>query len=135
MSAHQNLIIYAGQGFDATTCQWTWRETVGGPPFDLTGYSARAMIRPTLTDVATPLADWTAANGKIVLGGAAGTIALIVPASETSALWSDTLPQYGPINGRAAYRLGFWDLELVPPTAAVRRLMQGEVFILPEVTR
>jgi hypothetical protein len=93
------------------------------------------MIRPTLTDVATPLADWTTANGKIVLGGAAGTIALVVPASETSALWSNTLPQYGPINGRAAYRLGFWDLELVPPTAAVRRLMQGEVFILPEVTR
>ena len=139
MAGESNLIIYAGQGLDATTCQWRWliKETHldPGTPVDLTGYTARAMIRSTLTQVGAPLATWTTENGKIFLGGVAGTFGLSVGDLETSALWSSALAPHGTVNGRAAFLLGHWDFELVPPTAAVRRLLQGLAIIVPEVTR
>lgn len=138
MAGQYNLILLAGQGLDATTCQWRWsiRDNAGVlTPVDLTGYAARAQIRSSITASGAPLADWTTANGKIILGGAAGTITPVVADTETRDLWSASLTQCGLHKGRPAYRLGYWDLELVPPSAAVRRFLQGECWIVPEVTR
>lgn len=133
MTGQDNLILLAGQGLDGTTLYWRW--LIDDVPVNLTGYAARAQIRSTLTATGAPLADWTTGNGKIVLGGALGTITPIVSDAETSDLWVEGLPECGRYKGRRAYRLGYWDLELVPPSAAVRRFLQGECWIVPEVTR
>ena len=132
MSAEDNLIIYAGEGFDATTLQYGWE--IDGVAVNLTGYTARAQIR-TAFNSATSLASWTTENGKIVLGGALGTVTLVVSDTETAALWVAGLALCGRIDGRGAYMLGYFDLELIPPSSAVRRFIQGEAWIIPEATQ
>lgn len=133
MAGQYNLILLAGQGLDATTLQWRW--SIDGVLMNLTGYTGRMQIRSTLTATGAPLADWNTTNGKLVLGGAAGTITPVVPDSETTSLWNASLAQIGRYKGRPAYLLGYYDVELVPPSAAVRRFLQGEAWIVPEVTR
>ena len=132
MSAEDNLIIYAGEGFDGTTLQYGWE--IDSIPVNLTGYTARAQIRTAFNSV-TSLASWTTENGKIVLGGALGTVTLVVPSTETSALWVAGLPLCGRVDGRSAYLLGYFDIELIPPSAAVRRFVHGEAWIIPEATQ
>jgi len=134
MTAKYDLTILAGQGFDASNLYFTWETTAG--PVDLTGYTARAQIRSSFAVGSPSLADWTTENGKLLLGGTLGTVTIVVPATETTALWVDGLPVYkSQYLGRARYVLGYWDIELISPTAAVKRFVQGEVYIVPEATR
>jgi len=90
-----------------------------GKPVDLTGYTARMQVRAKVTDTATVL-DLTTANGGIVLGGTAGTIRILATAAQTAAL---------------TIASGFYDLELIDGTSAVRRLMEGAVTLSKEITR
>jgi hypothetical protein len=76
-------------------------------------------VRATL-EAATALIELTTANGRIALGGAAGTITLSISATDTEALTS----------GRAVY-----DLELVSGSGIVTRLLQGVATISRNVTR
>jgi len=110
-----DMTIYQGASFDTTL---TWK--VGDPatPVNLTGYTARLQVRSS-TDAATTALELTTANGGIVLGGAAGTIALAVSATATAAL----SPGYY-----------VYDLELVNG-ATVTRLVEGRVTVSAEVTR
>jgi hypothetical protein len=95
----------------------TWK--ADGALVNLTGYTARMQIRAT-AEASTALIELTTENGRIALGGSAGTITLTISATDTAALTS----------GRGVY-----DLELVSGSGIVTRLLQGAVTISRNVTR
>ena len=95
--------------------QITWKDSAGAP-INLSTYSARMQVRPT-TDSTTVTLELTTANGRLTLGGAAGTIDILVLASAMT------------MTGEFVY-----DLELVTGTT-VTRLLQGYFNVRPEVTR
>lgn len=97
----------------------TWLVGTAQLPVDLTGCTARMDIRAKLTDTAK-LLSLTTANGRIVLGGTAGTITLLLTAEETAAL---------------TWLAGVYDLEVEFGTGTVVRLLQGTVTVSREVTR
>ena len=86
---------------------------------DLTGYTARMQIREFHSSPGYVL-NLSTANSSIVLGGANGTITVSATATQTAAI---------PIDS------GVYDIELYSPTSTTIRLLQGAVFISPEVTR
>jgi len=90
-----------------------------GVAVNLTGYTARMQVRSTL-ESATTVVELTTANGRIALGGAAGTITLTISATDTAGLTA----------GRGVY-----DLELVSGSGIVTRLLQGVATISRNVTR
>ena len=92
---------------------------VAGVPSNLQGFTARMQVRSTL-ESATTVVELTTANGRISLGGSAGTITLTISATDTEALTS----------GRGVY-----DLELVSGSGIVTRLLQGVATISRNVTR
>lgn len=94
----------------------TWTSDAG-IPYDITGWTAKMQIRDS--PGGTLLQTLTTSDSTIVLGGAAGTIRLVLAAAVTSA-WT--------------WRTGVYDLELTNPSAAVTRLLQGPVTVSPEVT-
>ena len=89
------------------------------PPVNLTGFTARMELREDVDD-ATVLHSMTTENGGITLGGADGTIDLLVSAANTS----------GFTFGHAVY-----DLELISASGVVTRLLSGTVVVSKEVTR
>jgi tRNA threonylcarbamoyladenosine modification (KEOPS) complex Pcc1 subunit len=90
-----------------------------GALVNLTGYSARAQIRPSASSATTTL-SLTTENSRIALGGTAGTITLSISATDSAALTA----------GRYVY-----DLELVSAGGIVTRLLQGIVTVSANVTR
>lgn len=80
-------------GFWADICytneDWTrtLRWSSGGTPVNLTGYTAEMDVRDAGGTEAVTL---TTTNGRITLGGSAGTIALTIPHSVTSTLTPGT---------------------------------------------
>ena len=88
-------------------------------PFDLTGYTAKLMLRQS---VASPsvLKTLTTENGGIVLGGATGSITLYMSPADTTALRWDT---------------AVYDLALYAPGGDVYRLVEGSANVKPAVTR
>lgn len=95
----------------------TWQNN-DGTAIDLTGYSARLQVREPVT-ASTTLISLTSGSG-ITLGGTAGTIALLLSATDTAAL---------------SFEKGVYDLELVSGGGIVYRLLQGRVNVSSEVTR
>lgn len=113
-----NINILQGETFTRVD---TWK--AGAPnytPVDLTGCTARMQIR-TAVESAEVVLELSTDNGRITLGGAAGTITMRLTAAETAAL---------PPRLQAVY-----DLEIVHSNGDVRRLMAGKVSVSPEVTR
>lgn len=92
---------------------------VYAPPVSLVGYSARMHVRKSLADTDTLLA-LTSTDGDIVLGGAEGSIRILISATDTAAL---------------TFASAVYDLELESPTGVVTRLMEGKVSLRKEVTR
>jgi hypothetical protein len=99
------------------TRQLTWKDDTGAA-VNLTGYTARMQLRTSVQNDSVVL-ELTDANGRIALGGAAGTITLTVTAADMT-----TLPPLKYV----------YDLELVNGTV-VTRLVQGTFIVRPEVTR
>lgn len=95
------------------------RYKADGANVNLTGYTARMQIRPTAASATTTL-SLTTENGRIALGGSAGTITLNISATDTAAITA----------GRYVY-----DLELVSAGGIVTRLLQGIVTVSANVTR
>lgn len=127
------LILLCGEPLNKT---WIWK--INDEEVNLTGYTARAQVRaaPGLGD---ELLDLTTTNGKIVLGGAAGTINLTgVTVAAIQDLWTAAIAasarQAGVVDGRAAYLLGAWDLYIINPSGTPRRLLQGPCLIVPSAT-
>ena len=87
-------------------------------PTNLTGYTARMQVRSDYSS-STIIKQLTTENGGIILGGAAGTIDLLIPASETTLLTAG---------------IYIYDLELVF-NSTVYRLIQGKFTVNPEVTK
>lgn len=85
---------------------------------DLTNYTARMQLRRRINDTTT-LLEATTENGRIALGGAAGTVVITVLATDTANL--------DPVDG-------VYDLEIISGTA-VTRLLGGTFDVSPEVTR
>lgn len=110
------LTLLQGETYRKTL---TWK--VGKPalPVDLTGCSARMQVRSTVDSPVVLLALSTD-DGRIVLGGPAGTVQLLLSATETAAL---------------AWRQAVYDIEIEWPDGTVRRLAQGAIVVSPEVTR
>lgn len=117
-----DLTMYQGASWDYTL---TWTTTSGTvtSPVDLTGYTARMQVRETQASTATIL-SLTSGSG-ITLGGTAGTILLEASATTTAGVASADTPQ-------AVYA---YDLELVSGAGYVTRLVEGNFYVDPEVTR
>lgn len=110
-----DFYIEQGATFTKTV---TWKDS-NGSPINLTGYTARMQFRPSVNS-STVLASATTENGKIVLGGGDGTIAITFSATDTAA--------FGFISA-------VYDLELASSGGFVTRLLEGGVEVSKEVTR
>lgn len=86
-------------------------------PIDLTGFSARMMLKKSVS-TRNALIDASTDNGKITLGGSAGTVDIFISAAETAELPVVT---------------GVYDLELTSGSA-VSRLIQGTFTVSAGVT-
>lgn len=115
--AKLKLTIYQGATF-RKRLRWTGPDKAK-TPIDLTGCTARMQVRSDV-DSPTVLLTFTTENGGIALGGAAGTVDLLVSDADTSAI---------------AWEGGVWDLEIVHPGGEVTRLAEGTISVSPEVTR
>lgn len=114
-AAAHNITIEQGATFQLNLL-WKGSNDV---PINLTGYTARMQVRQKHTSD-TALLNLTTENGGIVLGGAAGTIAVTAAATATDDL---------------SVKTAVYDLELVSGGGVVTRLIEGCVTITPEVTR
>ena len=113
MSAKHNLVCEEGATF---TFNFTIK--TGNTLWDLTSYDATMTVRPFIGSTETTLLA-TNANSRIVLGGAAGTVAVTFSAEITAALTA----------GKYAY-----DLVLDSGTV-VTRLLEGKFVVTPSVTQ
>lgn len=100
-----------------------WSETFvlrngDGSLVNLTGYTARMHVRRDY-DAPTTLVELTTANGRIALGGSAGTITLSLNSATTAAI----------------SRSGVYDIELVSSGGLVSRPLRGDFVLRREVTR
>lgn len=93
-------------------------KTAGGVPLDISGYKARMQIRD---ETGVLIDELTSDNGRIALGGTAGTVEIVFPATVTA--------------GVSVQRAGY-DLELEPPAGPDEtwKLSRGTVRYRPEVT-
>lgn len=111
-----DLKCYQGATFDYSL---TW--SAGGSAVDLTNYSARMQVRESY-DSPNAIVSLVSGTG-IALGGTAGTIDLLIDAEDTAALDGTPNTQF------------IYDLELESSNGVVTRLIEGNFFIYPEVTR
>lgn len=89
------------------------------PPVDLTGFTARMQIRPSLIS-ATVIHSLTTENGGITLGDATGTVELLIPATATDDF---------------DFTAAVYDLEIIDGSGVVTRLLSGNIALSKEVTR
>ena len=110
-----NTVMDQGEDFGMTVF---WKDATGNS-VDLTGFSAEMMIRQNIDDI-YPLVTISSPSSGIVLGGTAGTVAITIPASITSALASGCV---------------VYDLKMTDANGRTYRLLQGSINIVPSVTR
>jgi hypothetical protein len=115
VAAKRNFIIEQGATFSKVM---TWKDE-NRDATNLTGFTARMHIRGAIDD-ADPIIILTTENGRIALGGVAGTITLTISATDTAAITDES---------------GVYDLELVSGSGVVKRLLQGNIVVTKEVTR
>lgn len=111
-AAVQNLVIEQKATFKKRlTCRDKFRKAI-----NLTGFTAHMQIRDQAGSI---IADMTTENGKITLGGVAGTIDLTIPVSDTSTF---------------TFTSATYDLKLINPDTTHDRIMQGKVTLSVGVT-
>lgn len=113
--ATYDLEINQGATYSKT---FTWKDGAG-EPVNLTAYTARMQVRRGVSDE-TVLLELTTENGRLTLGGVAGTVSLNLTPTVTAAI---------------DWRRGKYDLELVAPDGSVTRFLDGQVVVSREVTR
>ena len=117
-----NIVIEQGATF---TLDITYKDS-GGALIDLTNFDARMEVR-TAYDASSALVTLTSASGGsantsgISLGGAAGTISVVISETATKALTAPASNVY--------------DLELVASNGAITRLIEGKATVSPGVTQ
>lgn len=115
MAAKYDIVCDQGATFSRVL---TWQDDAANP-VNLTGYTARMQVRDE-ADSSTAALSLTTENSRITLGGTAGTITLLVSATDTAAV---TAGEY------------VYDLEIVSGAGTVTRLIQGCFTVDAEVTR
>ncbi|MGB9693459.1 MAG: hypothetical protein ACPLYF_01295 [Fervidobacterium sp.] len=112
-----DLTIYQGSTF---LKEFQWK--VGSPPtpIDLTGYKAKMDIREKISSP-SPIITLSTENGRVILKDPTnGIFTLEISAADTSHL---------------KFKSAVYDLEFISPTGFVQRLIEGNVYLSPEVTR
>lgn len=113
-----NIIIQQGATFKL---HLTLKDS-GNVLIDLTGCTARMEIKSNYADLAgaaiVSITETLNSQGQLVLGGAAGTIDILILATHTDTLLAESY---------------FYDLELQTGTD-VERIMQGNALVDPQVT-
>lgn len=112
MSAKHNLVCEQGATF-----VFAFTVKTGNTPWNLTNYTATMTVRPYVGAPTTTVVA-TNANGKIALGGAAGTVTVTLNAATTT----------GFTPGKYVY-----DLVLNSGTV-VTRLLEGKFVVTASVT-
>lgn len=95
-----------------------------GTPMNLTGFTAAMKIRSSW-DAATAALSLATGGSGITLGGALGTIQVVISAVQSAALG-------GTLSRPAAY---VYDLEITSAGGEVTKVLRGTCLILPEATR
>lgn len=113
MASEVNFVLDQGSTFSMNVVY----KDAAGNPVDLSNYSARSQARETM-DSTTTL--WNLVSPTNINLGANGEITLTVAATTTA--------NYTP------NKTYYYDLELVTG-ATVIRLLQGQIYVSPEVTR
>ena len=113
-AGYYNITAEQGATFNRVL---TWRDSASAL-INLTGYTARMQVRTDYASTSTIL-SLTTQNGQITLGGAAGTITLLVSATDMAALSSGSF---------------VYDLEMING-ATITRLVQVTFVVNAEVTR
>lgn len=118
-----NITCQQGSTFDMlVTLRYPDPDSIVTDPtylnWDLTGYRARMQVRKYL-ESATPMITLTTENERILLGGTAGTIQLIIRSEDTATIGFS----------------GVYDLEIISPSNEVDRVLQGNFNLSYEVTR
>jgi hypothetical protein len=111
--AEVDLCLPQGQTWD-TSVVWE----ADGEPVNLTGWSTRMMLRTSAEAASATVSLSTATNTMTALSS--GTIGLSYSAISSAAITA------------AVY---LYDLEVVNPSGAVRRLMEGRAVVTREMTR
>jgi hypothetical protein len=114
-AVYYDILIEQGATYLRT---FVWKDS-DEVPVDLTNYTARMQIRRKRSST-TVEHTATTENGGIVLGGTAGTIDIIIPATATAEF---------------DFTKGVYDLELESTGNVVTRLIEGSVEVSKEVTR
>lgn len=109
-----SLTIYQGKTLEATLI---WG---GNTPVNVTGWSARLTVRLDYTS-ASPTADFTVGNGRVVVGGADGMFTFTMSATDSAAL--------------TAPFTGVYEVEVTNDEGQVFRAVAGAVDIIPEVVK
>ena len=113
-----NLVINQGAKLDQTVLV---KDRATGDARDLTGFTARMQARTDL-DAVTTLFDLNSegVGAALTLGGVAGTVRILIPASATTAY---------------TWEQGRYDLKITPADVSqAERVLQGYVVVKREVT-
>lgn len=113
MAGTHNFRANQGETFSKVL---TWKDSAG-TPITLTGYTAKMQVR--LIPGTTVIIELSTVNGRIVLGGIAGTITLTIAATDSAAL------------PPGEYR---YDLEMTTGGGVVTRLLEGQFTVKAEIT-
>lgn len=97
----------------------TWKTGDPALPVDLTGCTATAQLRSTVTSTEV-LGTLSTALGTIILGGNTGTVELIFKPELTIGV---------------SWRSAVYDMEITFPNTDITRLLEGAIALSPEVTR
>jgi FlaG/FlaF family flagellin (archaellin) len=106
----RDFVIEQGATFEEPI---VWMQA--GVPVNLTGMSARMLIKPKRGST-TVLRDMTSTNGEIVLGTTDGTITPTITDEETTLI---------------TWKKGEYVLEITETDGTVRRLLQGKIKMDP----
>lgn len=108
------LCVVAGDSYQFSLL---WQDE-SNQPIDLTGYTAKMQARPSAQAEDPPSFEKTESDG-ITLGGAAGTIDVLLAPADTDQLNANQV----------------WDIQLTSPTGFVTTLAGGAFSITRDVTR
>ena len=113
-------LLIIDQGATRTlNVQWTQRVSGVDTPVNLTGYSARMMLR-TSYSAGSPTLSLTSPSGGLVITPLTGTVTVTMTAAQTAALAA----------GDYVY-----DLEVVSGGGEVTRILDGIARVTPEATK
>ncbi|MCA7948489.1 hypothetical protein [Burkholderia vietnamiensis] len=114
----------------------TWTDDNGNPT-DLTGVSMKMAIRQQFGSQPLVTLDSDSTTGShIVVGGASGSVEIFLAAADTKSFPAGFIVVNSSALGQLPlYRLGVYDLQYTMPDGTVGYLLEGIVYLDPQVTQ